>query len=104
MVFMLYSHLQTVQSYFNRPNNIRRNVNMLTGSPERRELFKIFTDLKPLKSWIVSKDLLFLLLQKKERTLLEKLFRSSLFLINQVDENGNNPLLYICLKNRGCRH
>jgi hypothetical protein len=104
VVFILYHRLQNVQSYFNKPNNIRRNVNMLTGSPERRELFKIFMDVKPVKSWIVSKDLLFLLLQKKERILLKKLFTSSSFLINQVDEDGNDPLLYICLKVRGCRH
>jgi ankyrin repeat protein len=25
-------------------------------------------------------------------------------LAHQLDEDGNNPLLYVCLKVRGCRH
>jgi hypothetical protein len=103
-IIFLYIRLQNVGCYFNKSNNIRQNVNMLTGSSQGRRLFKIFLDEKPLKSWLISKDLLFLLLQKKERTLLEKILRSSSFFINQVDEDGNDPLLYICLKVRGCRH
>jgi ankyrin repeat protein len=48
--------------------------------------------------------LLFLLLKKKECQVLQKILRSSSELIHQVDEDGNDPLLYICLKVRGCRH
>ncbi len=104
VIFLLYHRLQHVQSYFNKPNNICQNVNILTGSSTGRQLLKIFMDEKPLKSWLTSKDFVFLLLQKKERKLLEKLLRSSSFLIHQIDEDGNDLLLYICLKVRGCRH
>ena len=104
VILILYHRLSNIQSYFNKPNNIHRNVNILTGISTGRELFKIFLNEQPLKTWLINKDLLFLLLQKKERTLLEKLLKSSSFLINQIDEYGNDPLLYMCLKVRGCRH
>ncbi|CAF4506194.1 unnamed protein product, partial [Rotaria sp. Silwood2] len=38
------------------------------------------------------------------RKLLEKLLKLSPYLINQLDEKGNDPLLYILLKVHGCRH
>jgi hypothetical protein len=104
VIILLYHRLQYVQSFFNNPNNICENVNLLTGSSIGRQLLKIFTNEKPLKSWLINKDLIFLLLQKKERKLLQKILQSSLFLIHQIDENGNDPLLYICLKVRGCRY
>jgi len=104
VILFLYHHLQHVQSFFNNLNHICENVNLLTGSSIGRQLLKIFTDEKPLKSWLISKDLIFLLLQKKERKLLQKILQSSSFLIHQVDEDGNDPLLYICLKVRGCRY
>jgi hypothetical protein len=104
VILLLYHQLENVRSYFDNPNLIHQNVNMLTGSSTGRQLFKIFTDEKPLKTWLTSKDLIFSLLKKKERKLIEKILRSSSFLIHQVDEHGNDPLLYICLNVRGCRH
>jgi hypothetical protein len=105
VILLLYYRLPQVQSYFNNSNNLDQNVNILIGSSTGRQLLKIFIDEKPCQSWLSSKALLFLLLQKKERHLLQKILRSSsLSLIHQVDADGNDPLLYISLKVRGCRH
>ncbi|CAF4660848.1 unnamed protein product [Rotaria sp. Silwood2] len=41
---------------------------------------------------------------REKRKLLEKLLKLSPYLINQLDEKGNDPLLYIRLKVHGCRH
>jgi hypothetical protein len=104
ILLLLYYRLQYVQSYFNKPTNIDRNVNILTGSLIGRQLFQIFINETPLKSWLISQELIFMLLRKKERKFLQKLLRISPILIHQVDEDGNNLLLYTCLKVRGCRH
>jgi hypothetical protein len=104
ILHLLYHRLQYVQSYFNQPNNIYQNVNILTGSSKGRQLFKIFINETPLKSWLISKELIFMLLRKKERKFLQKLLQTSPFLIHQIDEDGNDLLLYTCLKVRGCRH
>ena len=50
------------------------------------------------------KDLIFILLDKKERILLKKILKLSPNLIHQLDDDGNDPLLYICLNVSGCRH
>ncbi|CAF4484387.1 unnamed protein product, partial [Rotaria sp. Silwood2] len=47
---------------------------------------------------------MFILLQKRERKLLEKLLKSSLSLLTQLDDDGNDPLLYVCLKVGDSRH
>ncbi|CAF4144267.1 unnamed protein product [Rotaria sp. Silwood2] len=41
---------------------------------------------------------------KKECKLLEKLFKLSPCLIHQLYEDGNDPLIYRCVKVYGCRH
>jgi hypothetical protein len=104
VLLLVYCYYKPVQKFFNNPNNIQQNVNMLTGSRERRQLFHRFIDGKPCESWLSGQDLIFILLQKKERKLIEKLLKSLSFLIDQVDKVGNNLLLYVCLKVSGCRH
>ena len=47
---------------------------------------------------------LFILLKKKECKLVKKLFKRFPILFDRCDEDGNDPLLYVCLKVRGCRH
>ncbi len=54
--------------------------------------------------WLANIDLLFILLQKKECKLIKKLVKILPSVVHQWDEDGNDPLLYVCLKVRGCRH
>jgi hypothetical protein len=80
-------------------------VSVLTGNPKRRRLFYSLLDDKSIGTCLaLNTDLLFILLQKKECKLMKKLFRLSPSLIHRLDADGNDPLLYICLKVRGCRH
>jgi hypothetical protein len=71
---------------------------MMTGNRLRILLNKLM-DEKPLG--LINKDLIFILLGKRERKLIERLSSS---LIYQLDQDGNNLLLYIYLKVYGCRH
>ncbi|UJR32385.1 hypothetical protein I4U23_019847 [Adineta vaga] len=103
IILQLYRELPTVRSYFNQSKHLIRNVNILTGSSTGRQIFKLFFDEEPLQPWLVNRELFFLLLSKKERQFLEKILKLSPDLIHTKDENGNNPLVYICLKVRGCR-
>jgi hypothetical protein len=104
VILLIYHRLEHVRCYFNRPNNMRQNVNMMTGSSTGRQLFRILLDEKPSPTWLTNTDLMFLLLKKKERQFFERLFKLSLFDFHQQDEDGNDLLLYACLKIRGCRH
>jgi hypothetical protein len=76
---------------------------MTRNQLERRFLSSIM-DETSLDLVFCKKDLIFILLDKKERKLLEKIFQLSPCFIHQLDEDGNDPLLYICLKVSGCRH
>ncbi|KAG0419665.1 hypothetical protein DMUE_6369, partial [Dictyocoela muelleri] len=89
--------------YFNNSYNIRAHIDQMIGCFIGRKLFSIILDEKPIKSWIIQKDIMFLLLKKKQRKYIEKLFELSPSLIHELDKDGNNPLLYLCLKVRGCR-
>ena len=104
VINVIYHRLDHVRYFFNQSSNCRTMVDKMTRSKIGRQLLKTFMDEKPLETWITKKDLVFVLLQKKERKLLERLLKLYPFLIHQLDENGNDPLLHICLKVRGCRH
>ena len=104
VILMLYRYYKPFREFFNNPMNIRKNVNMMTGNRMRKELFWQLIEENPLESWLIDENLIFILLEKKERKLLEKLIKSSLVLLHRLDSNGNTLLLYICLHVSGCRH
>jgi hypothetical protein len=97
-------HCFRLQDFFNEPKMIREYVNLMTRNQLGRRLFSRIMDDASLGLVFSRKDLIFILLDKKERKLLEKIFQLSPCLIHQLDEDGNDPLLYICLKVSGCRH
>lgn len=85
---------------WNHPNII----NFLTGSREKRRILQSFLDHSEAGIWLtITTKLLFILLDKKESKLIKRLFQQFPSLIDRLDEEGNDPLLYICLKVRGCR-
>jgi hypothetical protein len=99
----IYRHFE-FEEFFNEPNYIRECVNMITTNHLGRQFFFQIMDEKSLDMLFSKKYLLFILLDKKERKLLQKILKLSPGLIDQLDEDGNDPLLYICLKVSGCRH
>ena len=104
IILLIYRSYKPVRDFFNYRKNIRDNVNILTGNRIRRDFFLKLIDENPQENWLIKEDLIFILLEKKERKILEKLLTTSPFLTQQLDKNGNNLLLFICLKVSGCRH
>ena len=76
----------------------------MTRNRTGRLLFQRLLDNKHLKLWFSNSKLLFILLDKKECKLIKKLLRLIPALVQQIDDDGNDALLYICLKVTGCRH
>jgi hypothetical protein len=99
----IYRHFG-FQDFFIKPEHIRESVNLMTKNRLARRFFCTIMDDKSLDLLFSKKDLLFILLDKKERKLLKVILKLSPSLIHQLDENGNDPLLYICLNVSGCRH
>ncbi|CAF3942968.1 unnamed protein product [Rotaria sp. Silwood1] len=104
VILFIYRRLEHVRHFFNQSRNCRSIVDNMTRNHLGRQLLKTLMNENPLESWVTSKYLVFRLLQKKERRLLEHLLRLSPSLVHQLDEDGNDLLLHVCLKVRGCRH
>ncbi|CAF1395676.1 unnamed protein product [Adineta steineri] len=104
IILFIYRHIDHIRYFFNQLSNCRNFVDIMTRNQYNRQVFEILIDEKPLETWVQSKELAFVLLEKKERKFLEKILKLSPFLVHEIDENGNNLLLHICLKVRGCRH
>ncbi|CAF1061827.1 unnamed protein product [Didymodactylos carnosus] len=104
VILFIYHRLEHVRHFFNQSRNCRSIIDSMTRNHLGRQLLKTLMNESPLETWVTSKDLVFILLQKKERKLLEHLLRLSLSLVHHLDEDGNDLLLHVCLKVRGCRH
>jgi hypothetical protein len=105
MILFILQYDEYVRNIFQPCWTDLKFIGILTGSPMRRRLFHSVLDNKAIGIWLSTNlDLLFILLKKKECKLVKKFFSLSPSLIHQLDEDGNDPLLYICLKVRGCRH
>ncbi|CAF2950824.1 unnamed protein product [Rotaria sp. Silwood2] len=103
ILYISHQH-EFLKHFFDRSENYRTLINMMTGNQSRRLLFKRLLDEKPLETWLTSTKLLFILLEKKECKLIKKLLRVIPSFVQQTDNDGNDPLLYVCLKVSGCRH
>lgn len=104
ILFILHNNEQILshfQSSWDDPNFI----GITTGNPMRRRLLHTVLDDELIGTWLgITTNLLFILLQKKECKLVKKLISISPSLINRLDDDDNDPLLYVCLKVRGSRH
>ncbi|CAF4189624.1 unnamed protein product [Rotaria sordida] len=76
----------------------------MLGNCKRKQLFKQLLDEKPLNACFIRKEFLFQLLNKKQFQMLKKMITLSNTVLNELDEDGNDLLLYLCLKVHGCRH
>ncbi|CAF1084872.1 unnamed protein product [Didymodactylos carnosus] len=101
MILFIYHHSQHL---FQNSWDNRRLVSDMTGNLKRRQLFHRLLDDKSFGMWLASTDLLFVLLQKKECKFVKKIIKLAPLLVHQFDKDDNDPLLYVCLKVRGCRH
>jgi hypothetical protein len=72
VILFIYHRLDHVRHFFNQSSHCRTIVDNMTDIQRGRQLLKTFMDEKLLERWVTGKDLVFILLQKKERKLLEK--------------------------------
>ncbi|CAF1080283.1 unnamed protein product [Rotaria sordida] len=105
IILFVFNYNEQIKNFFQKSWNSQIIVDIIMENQKRKQLFHALLDHKSLGLWLAtSTDLLFVLLQRKQYTFLQKLFHQSPLLIHRLDEDGNDPLLYICLKAHGCRH
>ncbi|CAF1060255.1 unnamed protein product [Adineta steineri] len=100
----IYSENAHIRNLFHRTKTSQQIVDIMTGNRKKRQLFKVLLSDIQLRPWLTSSDLLFILLQKKQCKLVKHLLKLSPLLVHRLDKDGNDALLYVCLKVRGCRH
>ncbi|CAF1003499.1 unnamed protein product [Adineta steineri] len=101
---VMYRHNKTVRDLFQKTDYMEKNVNIMLGNHKRKQLLNQLIDEKPLNTCFTTKKFLFQLLSKKQFEMVKKLLKLSISVLNEIDEDGNDILLYLCLKVRGCRH
>jgi ankyrin repeat protein len=104
MILSILHHNEHVRDHFQSCWNDPKFIGIPTGNPIRRRLFRAVLEDISIGTWLATTtNLLFILLDKKECKLVKKFFHVSPSLIHRLDNDGNDPLLYVCLKVRGCR-
>jgi hypothetical protein len=93
-----------LRNIFLNSDSLRELVDSMTSSPSTRQFFSHLLRAESIDFLRSNKTLLFILLDKKERQLMVQLLKCSPHLLHEVDEEGNDCLLHLCLKVSGCRH
>ena len=104
VIQLIYKGSRNMQYLFEKFENYEQVVDIMTGNQKKKRLFEIVLNDEQLRTWFINKNVLFILLKKKQVQLSKHLLKLSPALIHRLDQEGNDPLLYICLKVRGCRH
>jgi len=104
VIRLIYEESKNIQCLFHRLKTSEKIVDIMTGNREKKELFQILLNDAQLRTWFINKELLFILLKKKQFKFIKHLFKLSPLLIHQLDRDGNDAVLYLCLNICGCRH
>lgn len=105
MFALMFEHNDHVRELFQRSWNTRKILNAISKDRTTRRMFETVLKKTAVGIWLaIDTDLILILLQNRERHLLKAVFEHIPSLIHRLDEDGNDPLLYTCLKVRGCRH
>jgi hypothetical protein len=104
LISTIFHHNQCVRELFQGCWDDPDFISILTGDQMRRRVFLSVLDDVSIGTWLATTtNLLFILLQKRECRLVKKLFSVSPSLVDRLDSDGNDPLLYVCIQGRGCR-
>ncbi|CAF3344996.1 unnamed protein product [Rotaria sp. Silwood1] len=103
ILLCIYHTNERIRNLFQKSWNNQKYVNIMTKNRTTRQFFHALLNDYLLRTWLISTDLLFILLQKRECKLVKKLLKLSPSLVHQCDNDGNDPLLYVCLNVSGCR-
>ncbi|CAF1183270.1 unnamed protein product [Adineta steineri] len=104
IIQLIYKESRNIQYLFYRLETCEEIVNIMIKNREKKHLFQILLNDEQLRIWFINKDLLFILLKKKQMKIIKYLLKLSPLLIHQLDQDGNDPILYLCLHVSGCRH
>ncbi|CAF1379632.1 unnamed protein product [Adineta ricciae] len=104
VIKLIYKQNKTIRYLFDKLENIEHIVDIMIANQKMKQSCEILFNDQQLRVWFINKKLLFILLKKKQCKLIKHLFKLSSSIIHQLDEDGNDSLLYICLNVRGCRH
>ncbi|CAF3934433.1 unnamed protein product [Rotaria sordida] len=96
-LLLIYHANERIRNLFQNSWNNEKYVNIMTKNRITRQFFHALLNDELLRTWLTSTDLLFVLLQKKEYELVKKLLKLSPSLVYQCDDDGNDPLFYVCL-------
>ena len=103
-ILKYFSHQELFHNVLSTPIFIRICINRMTRNRTDRHTFAMLLKDPSTSHIFAQQHVLFILLDKKEHKWLKELLRISPDLVNQLDEQGNDPLLYITLNVSGCRH
>ena len=105
MFALMFEHNDHVRELFQRSWNTPKMIKAISKDRTTRQMFETVLKKTAVGTWLaIDTDLILILLQNRERHLLKAVFEHIPSLIHRLDEDGNDPLLYTCLKVRGCRH
>ncbi|CAF1044051.1 unnamed protein product [Adineta steineri] len=104
IILMMYQQNQLFRNFFQVTNYIEANMNIMLGSRTGKQLFNQLIDENSLNRCLTTGKFVFELLNKKQFQILKNIIKLSISVLNETDENGNDLLLYLCLKVHGCRH
>ncbi|CAM4828893.1 unnamed protein product [Rotaria magnacalcarata] len=104
LILLIYRHNEILRTFFNTTDYIERNIDIMIGNRMRKQLLNTLIDEKPLALCFINRNFLLRLLDKKQFQILKKIIELSKSVLNLIDDDGNDLLLYLCLKVRGCRH
>jgi hypothetical protein len=103
-ISFFYRYNESMKYFFDAPDNIRLILHRMLTSQPGRQCLDMLIDQNLLKPFVTNKKSIFFLLEKKEIRFIKKLFHIYPSLINILDEDGNDPLLYVSLKVDGRRY
>ena len=104
VIRFIYNASDRVQNIIHGFKFNRKVVDLMTADRKRRQLSYALFSGKSTRTYLKSTNLWFVLLQKKECKLVKQLLKLTPSLAHKLDEDGNDPLLYVCHNVRGCQH
>jgi ankyrin repeat protein len=105
MILFVHQYDAYVLPLFRDTWDTGETLDFILANRTRKQLFYALIENEPFRTWSsTDSNILFALLKKKQSKLVKKYISLLPMLVHQLDKEDNNPLLYVCLKVRGCRH
>lgn len=104
VTLLMHRYNDLFREFFCTSDYLEKDINKIIGNRTRQQMLKSMIDEKLFGLGFTKKNFLFRLLDTKQFQILRKIISLSKSVLNTIDEDGNDLLLYVCLKVGGCRH